>query len=259
MFISLVRCMLCKNTTIRFSETISPNSLRQFQSMSTLQRFMAFETQARSYIIKLLDFLNKIIDQPRLAIPFTDHNFGPLDRIFFVIVPFDSKSKTLCRVLLSSLYLQIFMFYFGISISEPNRQRIMICMFISLVRCMLCKNTTIRFSETISPNSLRQFQSMSTLQRFMAFETQARSYIIKLLDFLNKIIDQPRLAIPFTDHNFGPLDRIFFVIVPFDSKSKTLCRVLLSSLYLQIFMFYFGISISEPNPNRKYNPKTSKQ
>jgi hypothetical protein len=24
-------------------------------------------------------------------------------------------------------------------------------------------------------------------------------------------------------------------------------------------MFYFGISISEPNPNRKYNPKTSKQ
>jgi hypothetical protein len=51
-----------------------------------------------------------------------------------------------------------------------------------------------------------------------------------------------QLVIPFAEHNFSPLRRIFFVIVLFESLFKTLFGVLISSLYLQIFIFYFGIS-----------------
>ena len=49
-------------------------------------------------------------------------------------------------------------------------------------------------------------------------------------------------GIPFAEHNFSPFQDIFFVIVLFESQSKTLFRVLFSSLYLQICIFYFGIS-----------------
>ena len=49
-------------------------------------------------------------------------------------------------------------------------------------------------------------------------------------------------AKPFAEYNFGPSQPIFFVIVLFESQSKTLFRVLFSSLYLQICIFYFGIS-----------------
>ena len=49
-------------------------------------------------------------------------------------------------------------------------------------------------------------------------------------------------GIPFAEHNFGPFQDIFFVIVLFESQSKTLFRVLFSSLYQQICIFYFGIS-----------------
>jgi hypothetical protein len=71
-----------------------------------------------------------------------------------------------------------------------------------------------------------------------------------------------RLAIPFAENNFGPFERIVFVIVLFESPSKTLFRVLFASLYLQICIFYQYISISCPtvsskwaNANRKYDRK----
>jgi hypothetical protein len=75
-----------------------------------------------------------------------------------------------------------------------------------------------------------------------------------------------KLAIPFAENNFGPFEHIVFVIVLFESPSKTLFRVLFASLYLQICIFYQYISISCPtvsskwvNPNRKYDKKPSKQ
>jgi hypothetical protein len=75
-----------------------------------------------------------------------------------------------------------------------------------------------------------------------------------------------RLVIPFAENNFGPFAHIVFVIVLFESPSKTLFRVLFASLYLQICIFYQYISISCPtvsskwvNPNRKYDWKLSKQ
>jgi hypothetical protein len=68
-----------------------------------------------------------------------------------------------------------------------------------------------------------------------------------------------KLAIHFAENNFGPFEHIIFVIVLFESPSKTLFRVFFASLYLQICIFYQYISISCPivnskwvNPNRKY-------
>jgi hypothetical protein len=75
-----------------------------------------------------------------------------------------------------------------------------------------------------------------------------------------------KLAIPFAGNNFGPFEHIVFVIVLFESPSKTVLRVLFASLYLQICIFYQYISISCPivsskwvHPNRKYDKKPSKQ
>ena len=53
--------------------------------------------------------------------------------------------------------------------------------------------------------------------------------------------EQCKLAIHFAEHNFGPFGHIFFVIVSFEPESKTLFRVLFSSLCLQILIFYFGL------------------
>jgi hypothetical protein len=64
-----------------------------------------------------------------------------------------------------------------------------------------------------------------------------------------------RLAIPFAENNFGPFEHIVFVIVLFESPSKTLFRVLFASLYLQICIFYQYISISCPTVSSKWvNP-----
>ena len=60
-----------------------------------------------------------------------------------------------------------------------------------------------------------------------------------------------RLAIPFAENNFGPFEHIIFAIVLFESPSKTLFRVLFASLYLQICIFYHGISISCPTVSSK--------
>ena len=46
-----------------------------------------------------------------------------------------------------------------------------------------------------------------------------------------------RLAIPFAENNFGPFVHIVFVIVLFESPSKTLSTVLFPRLYLQICIF----------------------
>jgi hypothetical protein len=53
--------------------------------------------------------------------------------------------------------------------------------------------------------------------------------------------EQCKLAIHFAEHNFGPFGHNFFVIVSFEPESKTLFRVLFSSLCLQIVIFYFSI------------------
>ena len=70
----------------------------------------------------------------------------------------------------------------------------------------------------------------------------------------NSLISCPTssgLAIPFTENNCGPFEHIVFVIVLFESPSKTLFRVLFASLYLQIFIFYQYISISCPTVSSK--------
>ena len=82
----------------------------------------------------------------------------------------------------------------------------------------------------------------------MDLESQTRSYTIKLRNCLEQIY---RLALLFAENNFGPFKHIVFVIVLFESQSKTLFRVLLACLYLQICIpyplssigHYHGISI----------------
>jgi hypothetical protein len=54
-----------------------------------------------------------------------------------------------------------------------------------------------------------------------------------------------RLAIPFAENNFGPLEHIVFVIALLESPLKTLLRVLFASLYLQICIFYQYIPFRE--------------
>jgi hypothetical protein len=69
---------------------------------------------------------------------------------------------------------------------------------------------------------------------------------------LNKNIARPAIPVPFAENNFGPFEHIVFVIVLFESLSKTLFRVLFASLYLlQIYIFYHGISISCPTVSSK--------
>jgi hypothetical protein len=67
----------------------------------------------------------------------------------------------------------------------------------------------------------------------MGLWIQTRSYQITQLSE-----QKYRLVIPFAENNFGPFAHIVFVIVLFESPSKTLLRVLFASLYLQICIFY---------------------
>jgi hypothetical protein len=48
-------------------------------------------------------------------------------------------------------------------------------------------------------------------------------------------------SIPFAVHNFGPFEHILFVVVLFDSQSKTLFTVLFSSLYSFSFSTFISI------------------
>jgi hypothetical protein len=65
-----------------------------------------------------------------------------------------------------------------------------------------------------------------------------------------------RLVIPFAENNFGPFTHIVFVIALFESPSKTLYRVLLASLYIQICIFYhqYIYSISCPTARSELIP-----
>ena len=54
---------------------------------------------AVSYFIILINCL----EQCKLSIPFAEHNFGPFEDIVFAIVLFEQQSKTLFKVLFSSL------------------------------------------------------------------------------------------------------------------------------------------------------------
>ena len=79
----------------------------------------------------------------------------------------------------------------------------------------------------------------------MTFVFQGISYFTRLHNIPEKCKQCNKMyhkGIPFAEHNFSPFQDIFFVIVLFESQSKTLFRVLFSSLYLQICIFYFGIS-----------------
>jgi hypothetical protein len=79
----------------------------------------------------------------------------------------------------------------------------------------------------------------------MAFESHANEIVYYQITQLSE--QKYKLAIPFAEHKFDPFGRIIFAIVLFESLSITLCRVLFSSLYLQICIFYHGIiSISGP-------------
>jgi hypothetical protein len=54
-----------------------------------------------------------------------------------------------------------------------------------------------------------------------------------------------------TENTIEPFEHIVFVIVLFESPSKTLFRVLFPRLYLQIYIFYQYISISCPTVSSK--------
>ena len=69
----------------------------------------------------------------------------------------------------------------------------------------------------------------------MAFESQKTIILYQITQLSER---KYRLAIPFAENNFGPFEHIVFVIVLFESPSKTLLRVLFASLYLQICIFY---------------------
>jgi branched-subunit amino acid permease len=74
----------------------------------------------------------------------------------------------------------------------------------------------------------------------MAFESQARSYIIKLYAIAES--DQKyKLAMPFAEHNFGPFGRIFIAIFLFESCiiSNT-SHVCVDCLYFRACIFKFA-------------------
>ena len=69
----------------------------------------------------------------------------------------------------------------------------------------------------------------------MAFESQKTIILYQITQLSDR---KYRLAIPFAENNFGPFEHIVFVIVLFESPSKTLLRVLFASMDLQICIFY---------------------
>jgi hypothetical protein len=79
-------------------------------------------------------------------------------------------------------------------------------------------------------NKVREIKS----REFKASENEYTTRIF------NTSIKVHKIAIHFAEHNFGPFGHIFFVIVLFEPESKTLFRVLFSSLCLPIVTFYFG-------------------
>jgi hypothetical protein len=64
-------------------------------------------------------------------------------------------------------------------------------------------------------------------------------------------LSEQKYRLAFAENNFSPFEHIVFVIVLFESPSKTLFRVLFASLYLQICIFYQYISIFCPTVSSK--------
>jgi hypothetical protein len=119
--------------------------------------------------------------------------------------------------------------------------------------------TTIRFRN----KRFNQFLTIViVIINIVAIYGPLKSNMIILYQITQLSEQKYRLAITFAENNFGPFEHIVFVIVLFESPSKTLFRVLFPRLYLQICIFYKYISISCPtvspkwvNPNRKYDEK----
>jgi hypothetical protein len=118
---------------------------------------------------------------------------------------------------------------------------------ISSVQCMLVLWT-------------KSTQFLITLSRFTVFQSQARLHVYYQITQLSEQKYIP--AVSFAEHNFGPFERIFFVIVLFESLSKRYVEC-----YFRICIFKFASFITVfpflvwlwDNPNRKCNFKMSKQ
>ena len=78
-----------------------------------------------------------------------------------------------------------------------------------------------------------------SVKKFLSIDIIKCQHYSDLRPLCNKMYHK---GIPFAEHNIGPFQDIFFIIVLFESQSKTLFRVLFSSLYQQICIFYFAIS-----------------
>ena len=114
--------------------------------------------------------------------------------------------------------------------------------------CYEDRNTTIRFRN----KRFNQFLTIViVIINIVAIYGPLKSNMIILYQITQLSEQKYRLAIPFAENNFGPFEHIVFVIVLFESPSKTLFRVLFPRLYLQICIFYQYISISCPTVSSK--------
>ena len=113
--------------------------------------------------------------------------------------------------------------------------------------CYEDRNTTIRFRN----KRFNQFLTTVIVINIVAIYGPLKSNMIILYQITQLSEQKYRLAIPFAENNFGPFEHIVFVIVLFESPSKTLFRVLFPRLYLQICIFYQYISISCPTVSSK--------
>ena len=96
-------------------------------------------------------------------------------------------------------------------------------------------------AERMRLNKVREIKSREFIASENEYTTRIQVYKYKgPYGIIFHSNEQCKIAIHFAEHNFGPFGHIFFVIVLFEPESKTLFRVLFSSLCLQIFTFYFG-------------------
>ena len=110
------------------------------------------------------------------------------------------------------------------------------------VQCMLCRQ---KYHHSIQRVEISWFLTIDLVDvNIIAIYGFWKSSEIVYYQITQLSEQQCRLSVPFAEHNFGRFGRIFFVIVLFESLSKTLFRVLFSRLYHQIWIFYYHISVS---------------
>jgi hypothetical protein len=103
------------------------------------------------------------------------------------------------------------------------------------VHAMKTEISTIRFRN----KRFNQFLTIViVIINIVAIYGPLKSNMIILYQITQLSEQKYRLAIPFAENNFGPFEHIVFVIVLFESPSKTLFRGLFPRLYLQICIFY---------------------